>query len=187
MRTMHGPIVRPEWPQSPARLTELLECRYRLPAGSKSRLSFFVAAQDAKLVSFGISEHHPPCAVRVSSVVDALGSELANSIDFSVAPSIGRGEIEVNSVLDCLRVGYLNKQHPMTRQRINDHAFLVTNFVGIVGQVGVPQNFLPPPTQRVRIQAINAHVRDSRRHASKCRNARSAGAGLRWLGPGGGW
>jgi hypothetical protein len=60
-------------------LTELLGCRYRVPADSKSRLSFIVAAQDAKLVSFGISEHHPPCAVRVSSVINAFGSELADS------------------------------------------------------------------------------------------------------------
>jgi hypothetical protein len=139
-------------------------------------LPFFVAAQDAKLVSFWISEHHPPCAVRVSSVIDAFGSELADSIDFIVTPSIGRCEIEVNSVLDCLGVGYLKKQHPMTRQGINDHAFLVTDFVGIVGRIGVPQNFLPPPTQRVRIQAINGRVRDSRRHASKFRIARSGGA-----------
>ena len=81
----------------------------------------------------------------------------------------------MHSLCRQLRARDFDEQQAVIAQRITNHALLVTRFIGVVGQVLVPEHHLPPLRQSVRVVGVDRRVRNERRHDTPASRGMPAG------------
>lgn len=102
-----------------------------------------IAAQDAaELVAFWVCQDHPARAVGATKVGELAGAETEYAFDLSISCCVGGRKVQVKAMLDRLGMGDLDEQQAMPRLRVEDHAFLMTGFVGVAGRIGVADHVL---------------------------------------------
>lgn len=131
-----------------------------------SRLDFRQGTQHAHQIPLRVRKHHPTGTLTINS--PPISHNRRTNTDqppyLGLLAPLARTHIKMDTLRWKHLIGNLDKQQPMPRFRIPNHALLIPRTIRIILKVHIPQHLLPPLGQAKSIVAINRGMRDKAGH-----------------------